>query len=216
MRPARRLPLSVLTLVAATTLAACGGSEARTAVATGPAQTAGPDTTAPPTPTPSPTASARPTPSPSATATPPPGPSAQPTPYYVPFTDPEGARHVGEFLYPSQAGVACGANGGRYDNCPVTSRLAARLDSHPTRGAEPLCRCQNTWQQMTITVTQTPDPQVWTDHVTLVFGPGATVKIDVLVRRTAAGWLGDDTTCTGQGTPSSIYAPSPPPCPGAG
>jgi hypothetical protein len=50
--------------------------------------------------------------------------------------------------------------------------------------------------------------------VVITFGPGATVKMDVLVRRTAAGWLGDDTTCTGQGTATSIYATPPPPCPG--
>jgi hypothetical protein len=138
----------------------------------------------------------------------------QPTAYFVPFTDPDGARHVGEYLFPSMAGVACGDNSGTYDNCPVTSRLAARLDAHPTPGAKPLCRCQNTWQQSQVSVTQTPDPQVWSDHIVITFGPSATVKIDVLVRRTAAGWLADDTTCTGQGTTTSIYSAAPPPCPG--
>jgi hypothetical protein len=214
MQPVRRRH-AVLVLLAATALAGCGSGN-RTAVATNPPQSAGPDTTAPPTatPAPSPTATPTATPAPTPTATPPPGPSTQPTPYYVPFTDNDGARHVGEYLYPSQAGQACGASSSHYDNCPVTSRLATRLDGHPTPGAEPLCRCQNTWQQMNISVSPTSDSQVWTDHVTLVFGPGASVKIDVLVRRTAAGWLADDTTCTGQGSATSIYAASPPPCPG--
>lgn len=207
----------VLALLAATAtaLVACGGG-GRTAVVSGPSQSAGPDTTASATPTATPSPAPKPTPTPAPTATPTtaPGPSVQPTPYYIPPSDQSGAQHAGEYLYPSAAGYACGALQHHYDNCPVTARLAQRLDSGPTPGAEPLCRCQNTWQQSSISVTQTPDPSVWTVHVVLTFGPGATVKIDLLVRRTAAGWLADDTTCTGQGSATSIYSATPPPCPG--
>jgi hypothetical protein len=216
MHRARRHALTLLALAAATALAACGGSANRTAVVNGPSQSAGPDTTAPPTATPKPTPTPvpTPTPAPTATATAVPGPSVQPTPYYVPPSDPSGAQHVGEYLYPNATGSACGATSHHYDNCPLTNRLATRLDSNPTPGAEPLCRCQNTWQSTSISVTQSPDPSVWTTHVVITFGPGATVKIDLLVRRTAAGWLADDTTCTGQGTATSIYSATPPPCPG--
>jgi hypothetical protein len=213
MTPARRPFLSVLALLAATagalSLVACGGS-APTGIATGPAQSAGPDTTPMPTataqPTPTPTLQPTPTPTPAPTAT----PSSIPCP--VPATD-DSACKVGQTLYPS-SGAACGATGNHYDACPVTSRLAARLDSHPTPHAEPLCRCQNFWQQSTVSYTQTPDPTVWVIHVFLTFGPGATVKIDARVLHAASGWVGDDTTCTGHGTETSIYGLSPPPCAG--
>jgi hypothetical protein len=215
MRPSRRNALPAVTLLAATLLAACGGGSApRTAVVTGPSQSAGPDTTASPSPTAKPTPTPTPAPSPTPTPTTAPGPSVQPTPYYIPPGDSSGAQHVGEYLYPSAKGSACGAASHHYDDCPVTARLASRLDGNPTPQAEPLCRCQNTWQSSSVSVTQTSDPSVWTTHVVLTFGPGATVKIDLLVRRTAAGWLADDTTCTGQGSSTSIYGPAPPPCPG--
>jgi hypothetical protein len=218
MHPARRRVLPLIALLAfATLLGACGGGSAnRTAVATGPSQSAGPDTTAPPTATAKPTPTPQPTPTPTATPTPTPvpGPSVQPTPYYVPPGDASGAQHVAEYLYPSGNGSACGSGGRHYDNCPVTSRLAQRLDSNPTPQAEPLCRCQNTWQSTAVSVTQSSDPSVWTAHVVITFGPGATEKIDVLVRRTAAGWLADDTTCSGTGSSTSIYSSTPPPCPG--
>ncbi len=216
MSPRRSLPLALLALASATMLAACGSSGNRTAVLSGPSQSAGPDTTPVPTPTakPTPTSTPPPIPSPTPTPTTAPGPSVQPTPYYVPPSDQNGALHVGQYLFPSSTGVACGDVSQHYDNCPVTARLAQRLDSNPTPGAKPLCRCQNTYQSSSVTVTASPDPSVWSAHVVLTFGPGATVKMDVLVRRTAAGWLADDTTCSGTGTSTSIYSTTPPPCPG--
>jgi hypothetical protein len=203
----RCLPLLALLLVAG-----CGGSSAPTGVATGPSQTAGPPTT----PSAAPSATATPTDVPStpaATATPTPT-AAGGGPIVVAPTDNDGALHTADFLYPSQSGAACGSRTQHYDDCPVTNRLAARLDGHPTPGGEPLCRCQNFWQGVQVTVTQTPDPTVWIDHVVITFGPSATVKIDVRVLRTAGGWVADDTSCTGQGEQTSIYAQSPPPCPG--
>lgn len=206
----RRARLGALVLLAATVVA-CGSSRNR--VATGPEPTLGPPTT--PTATASPPA----TPSPSATPAPTPTPAATPTPLstssgIIPAGDPDGAAKLGAYLYPSSAGVACGGRTGHYDSCPVTGRLASRLDSHPTDGAEPLCRCQNSWRSSSVNAAQTSDPTIWVDHVVLTFGPGVTVAIDVSVLRTAGGWLADDTTCTGGGSPTSIYAQSPPPCPG--
>jgi len=222
MPPHRRgAPFAALPLVLAAVLAACGSSGR--GVATGPTVSASlPATTAPPTATPLPTASpsaaASPTASPSPTATPTPLATAAPqpsaTPYVVPASDANGAQDVGQYVYSSIAGVACGGRTQHYDNCPLTARLVQRLDAHPTPQAEPLCRCQNYWQQSAVTVTRTPDPTVWIDHVVLTFGPGATVKIDLRVLQTSGGWMGDDTTCTGQAETTSIYGTSPPPCPG--
>ena len=213
MSPRRSLPHALLVVAV---LVACGGGGNRTAVLSGPSQSAGPDTTAVPTATPKP--SPTPTPSPTATPTPAPtsapGPSVQPTPYYIPPSDQDGALHTAQYLFPSSTGIACGDLSQHYDNCPVTSRLAQRLDGNPTPGAKPLCRCQNTYQSSSVTTTASHDPSVWTAHVVLTFGPGATVKMDVLVRRTAAGWLADDTSCTDGGGATSIYSTTPPPCPG--
>jgi hypothetical protein len=218
MTPARRPFPSVLALLAATagavSLVACGGSAA-TGIATGPAQSAGPDTT------PLPTATAQATPTPTVQPTPSPTPTATATaqatraslPCPVPATDTDGACKVGQTLYPSDTFPPCAAHS-HYDTCPITSRLAARLDSHPTDGAEPLCRCQNYWQKSTVSVTQTPDPTVWVVHVVLDFGLSPAVKIDVRILHSAGGWVGDDTTCTGHGTDTSIYVQNPPPCPG--
>jgi hypothetical protein len=210
MSSARRalLPAMALLAVAASS---CGSGSKPLGVATGPSQTPGFVSTAPPTPTPAPT----PTPTPGPTPTPAPSPTPQPTSTgIVPASDPNGAVDLGDYLYPSNTGVACGGRTGHYDACPVTSRLASRLDSHPTGPAEPLCRCENTWKQSAVTTTQTPDPTVWIDHVVLTFGPAAKVTIDLRVMRTDSGWLGDDTTCTGQGEDTSIYVQNPPPCPG--
>lgn len=212
MTPARRAVLPTLLLLAAAGLAsACGGSASRTGVATGPSQSPGPVTTPPATAaaSASPTASALPTPTPAPSPTP--APTSGGT---IPASDPDGATKVGEYLYPAETGIACGARTGHYDACPVTSRLASRLDQHPTEHAEPLCRCQNLWQQAAVSATQTPDATVWIDHVVLTFGPGIRVAIDLRVLQTSGGWLADDTTCTGQGETTSIYVQNPPPCPG--
>jgi hypothetical protein len=209
MTAARRAVPPALSLLLAGAVVACGGGSKPTGVATGPSQTPGFVTTAPPTP------SASPAPTP--TATPPPTPTPSPTPQptsggIIPGGDTNGAVDLGMYLYPSNTGLACGARTAHYDACPVTSRLAARLDQHPIAHAEQLCRCQNTWHQSTVTSTQTPDPTVWIVHVVLDFGAPPTVDIDLRVLRTDNGWLADDTTCTGLGEDTSIYAQNPPSC----
>jgi hypothetical protein len=156
------------------------------------------------------------------TPTPAPTPTLTPTPIPSPTTingrivvsnlDPNGAAVVAGILYPPSGG-ACGANG-KYDTCPVTDGLAQRLDAGPLRQAEPLCRCQNTYQSRTITTTALPagNPGAIA-HVVLDFGAGSTVKLDVTVLQTADGWFASDTSCTGQDPQAtSIYAASPPPC----
>lgn len=165
--------------------------------------------------TPTTGASTNPTPTPSATPSPTPTPIPAPTlvggRIIVSNLDPNGAAVVAGILYPPSGGV-CGANG-KYDSCPVTDGLAQRLDSNPLRQAEPLCRCQNTYQSRTITTTPLPEGNPGAiAHVVLDFG-GSTVKLDVTVLQTAGGWFASDTSCTGQDAQAtSIYAATPPSC----
>jgi hypothetical protein len=180
----RALALAVLAL----TLGACG--------------TALPNTAA------SPTSTASPTPSP----TPIPSPTLVAGRIVVSNLDEKGADVVAGILYQA-GGTTCGTNG-KYDSCPVTDGLAMRLDANPLKQAEPLCRCQNTYQSRTITSEPLPagNPGAIA-HVVLDFGAGTTVKLDVTVLRTAVGWYASDTSCTGQDAQAtSIYAASPPPC----
>jgi hypothetical protein len=159
----------------------------------------------------SPTPTATPTPTPSATATPAPTPTLVNGRITVSNLDDNGAEVVAGILYPPSGGV-CGANG-TYDSCPVTDGLAQRLDSNPLKQAEPLCRCQNTYQSRTITTEALPPGNPGAiAHVVLDFGT-STVKLDVTVIRSAGGWFASDTSCTGQDQgATSIYAATPPPC----
>ena len=158
----------------------------------------------------SPTAAATATPSP--TPTPIPSPTVVSGRMVVSNLDPDGAAVVAGILYPPSGGV-CGANG-KYDSCPVTDGLAQRLDSNPLRAAEPLCRCQNTYQSRTITSTPLPEGNPGAiAHVILDFGGASTVRLDITVLQTANGWYASDTSCTGQDAQAtSIYAATPPPC----
>ena len=160
----------------------------------------------------SPTPTATPTPTPSATPTPAPTPTLVNGRITVSNLDDNGAAVVAGILYPPSGGV-CGANG-KYDSCPVTDGLAQRLDSNPLTGAEPLCRCQNTYQSATITMEALPPGNPGAiAHVVLDFGAGATVKLDITVLQTSGGWYASDTSCTGQDAQAtSIYAAAPPPC----
>lgn len=170
------------------------------------------------------TACSTPLQSTSSSATPTPSPTPSPTPTPIPSPtmvngrivvsnlDDNGAAVVAGILFPPSGGV-CGANG-KYDSCPVTDGLATRLDSNPLHQAEPLCRCQNTYQSRTITTEALPPGNPGAiAHVALDFGSGSTDKLDVTVLRTAGGWFASDTSCTGQDPQAtSIYAQSPPPC----
>ncbi len=152
------------------------------------------------------------TPAPSPTPTPIPSPSVVNGQIVVSNLDPNGAAVVAGILFPPSGGV-CGTDG-KYDACPVTDGLAQRLDSNPLKPAEPLCRCQNTYQSRTITSTPLPEGNPGAiAHVVLDLGAGSTVKLDVTVLQTAGGWYASDTSCTGQDPQAtSIYAATPPPC----
>src|SRR2546430_14015529 len=152
------------------------------------------------------------TPSPSPTATPIPSPTVVNGRIIVSNLDPDGAAVVAGILYPASGGV-CGANG-TYDSCPVTDGLAQRLDANPVKPAEPLCRCQNTYQSPTITSTPLPEGNPGAiAHAVLDFRAGSRVKPAITVLETSGGWYARDTTCTGQDPQAtSIYATTPPPC----
>jgi hypothetical protein len=96
--------------------------------------------------------------------------------------------------------------------CPVTDRLRARLDQlaqPPQSGPGPIiefCRCQNGASSMSVASDVTGAGGV--AHVTLIYGPSSTIKIDlVIVQEPDARLLIDDTQCTGKGASTSIYAP---------
>src|ERR1700730_7402353 len=156
-------------------------------------------------------------PTPAATVTPSPTPTPIPSPtvvngqIVVSNLDPDGAAVVAGILYPPTGG-SC-RKSVKYDACPVTDGLAQRRDSNPLRAAEPLCRCQNTYQSRTITSTPLPEGNPGAiAHVVLDFG-GSTAKLDVTVLQTATGWYASDTSCTGQDPQAtSIYAAVPPAC----
>jgi hypothetical protein len=153
-----------------------------------------------------------PTPTPSPTPTPIPSPTVSNGRIVVSNLDDNGADVVAGILYPASGGT-CGVSG-KYDGCPVTDGLAMRLDANPLKQAEPLCRCQSTYQSRTITTEPLPPGNPGAiAHVVLDFGGGTTAKLDVTVIRAPGGWFASDTSCTGQDQGvTSIYAASPPPC----
>jgi hypothetical protein len=204
----------------ATTLALGGcGSSGGVIHATAPPL---PDTTGSATAAPSPTVSVSPSPSP---PPPPPPPSATPSPSpgagseggveRVPVDDTRGDATVAADLYPSSGAVSCPSPGSLgYGACPVTARLADRLNQHPVSGAEQLCRCDGTWQGVSITApTVLPALDTYTVEVVLDLGSGrGKARLDVVVLRSADGWFADDILCHGGGQSTSIYASSPPTC----
>jgi hypothetical protein len=165
-----------------------------------------------------PTTSTGPTPTSSATGSPTPTPTPIPSPtvvngrIVVSAQDPNGAAIAAGILYPPSGG-SCAVNG-KYDACPVTDGLAMRLDGNPVNHAEPLCRCQTTYQSSTITTEALPPGNPGAiAHVVLDFGGGTTAKLDVTVLQNPDGWFATDTSCTGQDAQAtSIYAATPPPC----
>lgn len=177
-----------------------------------------PDTTG------TPKASASPSPSATATVTPMPTPTATSTPTStpaeggvtrVPPSDGNGDDTVAADLYPSSGFANCPSMGSLgYGACPVTSRLADRLNNHPIGGAEQLCRCQGQWQGVSITAPPVlPAINSYTVEVDLSFGSSVPeVKFDVIVLREFDGWYADDIECHNGGSSTSIYVSSPPHC----
>ena len=206
-RPLRRLLLAA-GLVA---LAACSG---------GPTSQASP---VPATPTPAP--SATPTPAPAANgggapvpagfqACPPGGVTSGEPP--AQDNGPKGACEAARVLFPP-AGPPCRPLSGSYaasPNCPLYPGLAQRLDQHPLSsgggGADPICRCQNTWQAASYAVRSPlpADPTGSDVRVTLDFGAGTRLSYDVIVEGVQSGSLVSDIQCGGGGQATSILQPA--------
>jgi hypothetical protein len=130
---------------------------------------------------------------------------------------PRGACEAARILLPP-AGPPCRPAGGSYAgsaSCPLYPALAQRLDQHPLSGggggADPVCRCQNTWQAASYAVrSPLPDDPTGSDvRVTLDFGAGSHLSFDVIVEGVQSGSLVSDIQCGGGGPGTSILqAPS--------
>jgi len=203
--------VAAATAVCALLATACGGSGGIARAVAPPL----PDTTGTPmaSATPSPSASPSPSPTAAPTATPSPTP-AEGGVTRVPPTDTNGDDTVAADLYPSSGAANClGSGSTGYGACPVTDRLAARLNQHPFSGGEQLCRCQAPWQGVTITAPPVlPAITTYTVEVDLNFGSSIEAKFDVIVLEESDGWFADDIQCHDGGSQTSIYASSPPHC----
>jgi hypothetical protein len=95
-------------------------------------------------------------------------------------------------------------------NCPVTDRLAARLDELTAPRAEgpgpspPLCRCQNGPNSISVRTEVMGTGGI--AHVTLDYGAGLSSNIDLIIVVSSGRLLVDDTQCTGGGSSTSVYA----------
>ena len=203
VRPTRAIALVVATLC----LGACGGSS----------------TDGTPTPSASPSATATAAASPSASATTAgfvvcttaaPSASAEPS-----DSGTAGACEVAQILYPPSGNVCGPAGSGQHyaDVCPVTTDLGAALDRQPLSagggGADPVCRCQNSYTSATYMVMASAgQPAEYVVQVHLAFGPNSSLTFDVIVDSVESGSLASDILC-GNGDPNtSIKGSSPGAC----
>jgi hypothetical protein len=111
-------------------------------------------------------------------------------------------------IFPGAHPVGC--NWHDRANCPVTDRLAARLDELTAPRAEgpgpspPLCRCQNGPNSISVRTEVTASGGI--AHVTLDYGGGLSSNIDLIIVVSSGRLLVDDTQCTGGGSSTSVYA----------
>jgi hypothetical protein len=111
-------------------------------------------------------------------------------------------------IFPGPHPVGC--NWHDRANCPVTDRLAARLDELTAPRAEgpgpspPLCRCQNGPNFISVRPEVTASGGI--AHVTLDYGGGLNSNIDLIVVVSSGRLLVDDTQCAGGGSSTSVYA----------
>jgi hypothetical protein len=150
-------------------------------------------------PTSSATSAATAAPATSATA----GPAA--TPAAGPTADLTRVAAVASRIFPAGPARDCSAGG--FDACPFTARLKTRMQAIAGAttggGADPVCRCQNSYTSVAVTTALVSGQPV--AHVDLGFGPQASVKMDWLFVEASGAWLADDSYCTAQGPSTSIY-----------
>jgi hypothetical protein len=110
---------------------------------------------------------------------------------------------------------------GTFDGCPFTPRLTSRMQAifsgFNGPGADPVCRCQNSYMSSSVATEVVSGRPV--AHVVLTFGAPPPLKMDWMFVQLGGKWIADDSSCTAQGSSTSIYAniPSgegPAPCSG--
>ena len=134
----------------------------------------------------------------------------------VPADDSNGPARVADLLFPgvsagSTDASPCGAHASDgYNSCPLTQKLATRLGERPVGSSDPLCRCDNGYSSVNTSVS--PNDTGAIVHVTAVDAGGRSHAIDITVLKTNDGWVASDSTCTGQGSPTSIFSGNPTDC----
>jgi hypothetical protein len=128
-----------------------------------------------------------------------PGPVARATPEPISAAE---VVAVAEQFWPTGSVSGC-----RQLDCPITTRLAARMTevineqiAHSKTGVLGWCRCQ---EYSSVTITAEVTPGGGTAHVTSDTG----IKMDFIMVEQGGELLVDDTQCTGRGPSTSIYAP---------
>jgi hypothetical protein len=131
--------------------------------------------------------------------------AAAATPASNPTANLSQVAAVANRIFPATPPRDCLAGG--LDVCPFTPRLKARMQAiisgFSGGGADPVCRCQNTYTSATVTTELVSGQAV--AHVVLGFGPSSTVKMDWVFVQSGGAWLADDSYCTAQGSATSIY-----------
>ncbi|MGH7904951.1 MAG: hypothetical protein ACREPA_12630 [Candidatus Dormibacteraceae bacterium] len=106
----------------------------------------------------------------------------------------------------------CGSSADGLAGCGYSPRLVSRLLSRPgpLPYMNPICRCQNGYQGVTISGDVGSTTAV--AHVALSYAPapdpGPKERLDLLFVKTSSSWEVDDIQCTGNPA-SSIYALNP-------
>jgi len=149
------------------------------------------------------TAASTAAPTSNAATAPPAAPAATPAP--SPTNGLSQVAVVANRIFPATPPRDCFASG--LDACPFTPRLKARMQAiisgFSGGGADPVCRCQNTYTSATVTTELVSGQAV--AHVVLGFGPSSTVRMDWVFVQSGGAWLADDSYCTALGSGTSIY-----------
>jgi hypothetical protein len=139
------------------------------------------------------------------------GTEAPPSPFVTPgpvaSATPEAISAAQVVAVAEQFWPTASAHGCRQLDCPITTKLGARMaevikeqSAYKTGGLLGWCRCQ---EYSSVTITAEVTPGGGTAHVTSDSG----IKMDFIMVGQGGQLLVDDTQCTGRGPSTSIYAP---------
>jgi hypothetical protein len=103
----------------------------------------------------------------------------------------------------------------RKNGCPITNKLRRRLLQNPTSGTgggfDPICRCQEDPQKLTLAVARMKSGRAWVDEV-LEYGTAANHyrerhHITFVVVKQMHVWLVNNTYCTGKPKTTIYHSP---------